>query len=70
MQTRSTELPPEGFVRLWTVLAHIPVSRATWLEGVRTGRFPRSVKCGRVTMWRVQDIRDLIARLERGEGGL
>lgn len=42
----------------------IPVSKSTWWAGVRTGRFPRSVKIGpRITAWREHDIRDLIERL-------
>lgn len=40
----------------------IPVSRTTWLEGVKSGRFPKSVKLGpRITAWRAEDIRALIA---------
>jgi predicted DNA-binding transcriptional regulator AlpA len=41
----------------------IPVSRTTWLEGVRTGRFPQPVReiAGvRVTAWRVEDIRAML----------
>ena len=37
---RKPALPNEGFARLPQVLAVYPVSRSTWLEGVRTGRFP------------------------------
>jgi len=40
----------------------IPVSRSTWLNGVRSGKFPKPVKLGpRTTVWRVEDIRALIA---------
>jgi predicted DNA-binding transcriptional regulator AlpA len=56
-------LPETGFVRLPTVLQHIPVSRSTWWEGVRTGRFPQAVKIGDVTAWRAEEIRALIAAL-------
>lgn len=59
-----TELPQTGFVRLRTVLAHIPVSRSTWWAGVATGRFPSPVKLGpRITAWRAEDIRALIAQI-------
>lgn len=55
------QLPDEGFVRLITVLAHIPVSKSTWWNGVRSGRFPQPVKLGpRMTAWKVDDIRALI----------
>lgn len=60
-------LPHEGFVRLKLILAPrgpIPVSRSTWWEGVRDGRFPKPVKLGpKTTAWRVEDIRGLIKRL-------
>ena len=57
-------LPETGFVRLASILAPrgpIPVSKSTWWEGVKTGRFPKPVKLGpRITAWRVEDIRRLI----------
>lgn len=54
-------LPAEGYARLPQVLASFPVSRSTWLAGVKTGRFPKPVKLGpRTTAWRVEDIRALI----------
>lgn len=40
----------------------IPVGHATWWRGVKSGRFPQPVKLGgRITCWRVEDIRALIA---------
>lgn len=55
-------LPPEtGFVRLSTILTVIPVSKSTWWDGVKTGRYPKSVKLSaRTTAWRVEDIHKLI----------
>jgi hypothetical protein len=39
-----------------------PVRKSCWWEGVKSGRFPKPVKLGpRVTVWRVEDIRNLIA---------
>ncbi len=59
-------LPREGFVRLAHFLGPgraIPIGRSTWWQGVKTGRFPKPVRLGRrITVWRVQDIRDLIER--------
>jgi prophage regulatory protein len=58
------DLPAIGFLRLSSILAPrgpIPVSKSTWWEGVRTGRFPKPQKLGpRITVWRVEDIRALI----------
>jgi prophage regulatory protein len=43
------------------VPAVIPVSKSTWWDGVKSGRFPKPVKLGpRITAWRVEDIRGLI----------
>lgn len=55
-------LPETGFVRLPTVLKIFPVSKSTWWAGVKEGLYPQPVKLGpKMTAWRVQDIRDLIA---------
>lgn len=60
----SNQLPSTGFVRLSSILAPqgpIPVSKSTWWAGVKDGRFPKPMKLGaRVTVWRVEDIRELI----------
>jgi len=59
------KLPQTGFVRLPGVLAPngpIPVSKSTWWAGIKDGRYPKPVKLGpRITAWRVEDIRALIA---------
>ena len=59
------QLPQSGFVRLSHVLAPqgpIPVSKSTWWAGIKDGRYPKPVKLGpRITAWRVEDIRTLIA---------
>ena len=56
-------LPETGFVRLSTILKIIPISKSTWWAGVKTGRFPKSIKLGtRITAWRAEDIRDLISQ--------
>lgn len=65
------QLPKAGFLRLTQIIGDlkaeppvppiIPVSKSTWWDGVKTGRYPKSVKLGpRVTAWRVEDIRALI----------
>lgn len=66
-------LPETGFLRLPQIIgdskaeppipARIPVSKSTWWAGIKAGRYPKPVKLGpRITAWRVQDIRALIAR--------
>lgn len=59
-----TELPREGYVRMWQILQVIPVCKSTWWQGVRDGRFPQAIKLGpRTTVWLVSDIRKLIESL-------
>jgi prophage regulatory protein len=65
------QLPETGFLRLPQIIgdlnanppipALIPVRKTCWWEGVRSGRFPKPVKFGRCTMWRVEEIKALIA---------
>ena len=57
-------IPETGFVRLPEVLKVFPVSKSTWWAGVKEDRFPQPVKLGpKITAWRVEDIRALIASL-------
>ena len=64
-------LPETGFLRLPQIIGNrkanppipaiIPVSKSTWWQGIKTGRYPKAVKLGeRCTAWRVEDIRALI----------
>lgn len=67
-----SQLPETGFVRLPQIIGNskakppippvVPVSKSTWWEGVKSGRFPAPIKLSpRVTVWRVEDIRNLIS---------
>jgi prophage regulatory protein len=69
----TNQLPETGFLRLRQIIGDprvdppvppiIPVKKTCWWDGVRSGRFPKPVKLGpRVTVWRVEDIRNLIAK--------
>jgi len=57
------EFPRTGFVRLRSILAPegpIPVSKSTWWQGVKDGRFPKPRKLGKgTTVWRAEEIRAL-----------
>lgn len=64
-------LPAEGFMRLAQIVGNpkanppvagvIPISKSSWWEGCRTGKYPRPVKLGpKTTVWRIEDIRALI----------
>jgi predicted DNA-binding transcriptional regulator AlpA len=53
----STETNPQALLRLPQVLALIPVSKSTWWNGVKNGKFPRPIKLTeRTTCWRARDI--------------
>lgn len=67
----SNRLPEYGYVRLRQILgdpksdppcpAIIPVSRTTWYQGIKDGRYPKPVKLSaRIAAWRVEDIRALV----------
>lgn len=55
-------LPPaqlSGFLRLEQVLQLIPVSKATWWNGCKSGLFPKPYKLApRITAWKASDIQD------------
>jgi len=61
-------LPETGLLRLKQILQFIPVSRSSWLAGVKTGRFPKPFKLGeRTTVWMAADIHALINRCVQNE---
>lgn len=64
-------IPETGFLRLPQIIGApgatppipplIPVSRSAWWAGVKSGRYPASVKLGpKTTVWKAEDIRRLI----------
>lgn len=60
-------LPETGFVRLPTILAVLPISRTAFLDGVRTGKYPKPIKpTPRTSLWAVEGIRELLANLSKG----
>jgi predicted DNA-binding transcriptional regulator AlpA len=57
-------LPPTGFLRLRQVLQIIPVCRATWYAGVKSGKYPKPIALGaRAKGYRVEDLRSLLEAL-------
>ena len=54
----------QRFLRLPQVLEIFPVSKSTWWQGIREGKYPKPVKLSvRTSAWRESDIDDLIDRL-------
>ncbi|BAI79786.1 transcriptional regulator [Deferribacter desulfuricans SSM1] len=50
----------EKLLRLKDVLEIIPVGRSTWYEGIKKGIFPKPIKLGRSSFWKLSDIQKLI----------
>ena len=68
-------LPETGYLRLAQIVGNkqaglaaiFPVSKSTWWQGVKSGRYPQPVKLSeRCTAWRVEDIRALIEHMAKG----
>lgn len=62
-------LPVEGYVRVHHIVGCrkrgldpvIPVSKATWWAGVKSGRYPKGILLSPgIRVWRVEDIRALL----------
>lgn len=55
------QISETGFLRLNQVLQVFPVCTTAWWNGVKSGKYPQSVKLSpRTTAWRVEDIKALI----------
>lgn len=59
--------PSIGYVRMAQIIGPgnpLPISRTSWLEGVKSGVYPQPVRLGpRTVAWKVEDIRRLIDEL-------
>lgn len=63
MQINPLTLPETGLVRLPQVLSVFPISKSSWWAGVKAGKYPASVKHGRCTFWRAEDIHTLLGEI-------
>jgi predicted DNA-binding transcriptional regulator AlpA len=58
---RTNKYDYDVLIRLSTVLTMLPISKSSWFNGIRDGRFPQPVKLGpRTSAWRERDILELI----------
>ena len=62
----------DGYLRLWNIIgdkkqnipALLPISRTSFLNGVKSGKYPKPFKLGeRTVAWKVQDIHDLLNQI-------
>ena len=58
---------PRRLYRIKQVLEVIPVSKTTWWNGVRDGRFSKPIRIGRMTFWRSEDIETFIDALNSAD---
>jgi predicted DNA-binding transcriptional regulator AlpA len=77
MATTIHQLPEAGFLRLHQIIGDkkanppilpiIPIGKTTFLQGVKSGKYPKPVKLSQRTVaWQVQDIRALIEKMNGG----
>jgi len=65
---KQSQIDASALLRLPQVLRLVPVSKSTWWNGVKKGRFPKPVKLGeRTTCWRARDILALIEAADARE---
>lgn len=64
MSQKQVESSVKRLLRIKEVLARLSISRSSFLEGCRTGRFPQPIKIGpRTTVWKAEDIDAFIENL-------
>lgn len=69
MSQKQVESSVKRLLRIKEVLARLSISRSSFLEGCRTGRFPQPIKIGpRTTVWKAEDIDAFIENLGK-QGG-
>ena len=64
MSQKQVESSIKRLLRIKEVLARLSISRSSFWEGCRTGRFPQPIKIGpRTTVWKAEDIDAFIENL-------
>lgn len=69
----ATHIPSTGFLRLPQIMELVPISKSSWWQGCKAGRYPKPIKLGpRTTVWRAEEIKAFIERVsdqQQSEGG-
>ena len=58
------ELPNTGYVRMGGFLPFFGFSKATFYRCVAKGIFPAPIKWGRASLWRAEDIRNILENFD------
>lgn len=57
-------LPDDGFVRLPSILAVLGISKTSFLDGIKAGKYPAGkLLSPRCRVWSVKEIRALLSQL-------
>ncbi len=63
----ASALPLEGYIRLPSVLAVIGISKTSWHDGQKSGKYPAGkLLSPRCRVYPVTEIRALLASIEKG----
>jgi len=46
----------------------LPISKSSFLEGVRDGKYPQPIKIGKITVWPTEEILDFLDKLKETRG--
>jgi prophage regulatory protein len=57
----------DALVRLPQVLSVLPIGRTAFLDGVKSGEFPKPCKIGTSSFWRAGDIRRILVEISEGK---
>lgn len=53
-----------ALLRLPQVLELIPISKSSWWQGCKEGKYPKPIKLGpRTTVWKASDVLALVAKI-------
>lgn len=81
IQEREMEIPEilnqVAFLRVWQIAdcrkpgvdPLLPISRTTFLKGVKDGIYPQPIKCGHSSLWAAEDIKKLVIQIKTGSQG-
>lgn len=57
-------VPESGYIRLPEVLHILPVCKATFYKGIRSGIYPAPTKISeRCSAWKIEEIRQLFSKM-------
>ena len=59
---------PLGYLRLEQILKLIPVSKTTWWNGCKSGRFPKPYKLApRITAWKASEVYECLEKFHASD---